>query len=82
MFSADFFEAVGDKKVLIVGLCIGDPSIYSANSCPVSWAFFLQKKQKTRMGSLNYPFWGNQTIQVYGNFEGFPLNSALFGLVL
>jgi len=26
--------AVGDKKVLIVGLCIGDPSIYSANSCP------------------------------------------------
>ncbi|CAL1171357.1 unnamed protein product [Cladocopium goreaui] len=25
---------VGGKKVLMVGLCIGDPSIYSANSCP------------------------------------------------
>ena len=24
-------------------------------------------------GSLNYPFWGNQTRQIYGNFEGFPL---------
>ena len=26
-----------------------------------------------RQGSLNYPFWENQTIQIYGNFEGFPL---------
>ena len=30
----------------------------------------------------NYPFGGNQTMQIYGNFEGFPLNSALFGLVI
>ena len=33
-------------------------------------------------GSLNYPFGGNQTMQMYGNFEGFPLNSSLFGLVV
>ena len=33
-------------------------------------------------GSLNYPFGGNQTMQMYGHFEGFPLNSALFGLVI
>ena len=33
-------------------------------------------------GSLNYPFWGDQTMQIYDKFEGFPLNSALFGLVL
>ncbi len=24
-------------------------------------------------GSLNYPFGGNQTLEIYGNFEGFPL---------
>ena len=28
------------------------------------------------------PFWGNQTMQMYGKFEGFPLNSALLGLVI
>ena len=22
-------------------------------------------------GSLNYPYWKDQTIQIYGNFEGF-----------
>ena len=33
-------------------------------------------------GSLNYPFGRNQTMQMYGHFEGFPLNSALFGLVI
>ena len=32
--------------------------------------FFLQ-------GSLNYPFGGNQTIQIYGNFEGFPLQQRI-----
>lgn len=32
--------------------------------------------------SLKYiPILGDQTLQVYGNFEGFPLNSALFGVV-
>ena len=25
------------------------------------------------VGLLNYQFWGNQTIQIYGDFEGFPL---------
>ena len=79
MFFADFIEAVGDKKVLIVGLCIGDPSIYSANSCPVSWVFFYRKNQ-AGWGSLL--IFGNQTIRMYGNFEGLPLNSALFGLVI
>ena len=34
-------------------------------------------------GSLNYPFWGNQTMRIYVNFVGFPgYNSALFGLVI
>ena len=28
-----------------------------------------------------HPFGGNQTMQMYGNFEGFPFNGALFGLV-
>ena len=55
MFPADFFEAVGDKKVLIVGLCIGDPSIYSANSCPVSWAFFFAEKTKNQDGVIKLP---------------------------
>ena len=35
-----------------------------------------------KQGSLNYPFGRNQTMQMYGNFEGFPLDSALFGLVI
>ena len=30
-------------------------------------------------GSLNYPFWGNrQTIQIYGNFDGFPLKPCVW----
>ena len=33
-------------------------------------------------GSLNYPFGGNQIMQMYGNFEGFPWSSALFELVI
>ena len=34
-------------------------------------------------GSLNYPFWGESfPMQMHGNFEGFPLNSAWFGLVI
>ena len=33
-------------------------------------------------GSLNYLFGGDQTMQIYGDFEGFSLNSALFGLVI
>ena len=33
-------------------------------------------------GSLNYPCLKDQTMQMYNNFEGFPLNSPLFGLVI
>jgi len=33
-------------------------------------------------GSLNYLFGGHQTMQIYGRFEGFPINNALFGLVI
>ena len=33
-------------------------------------------------GSLNYLFGGHQTMEMYGKFEGFPINSALFGLVI
>ena len=33
---------------------------------------------RIRQGSLDYPFWGDQTIQKYGQFEWFPLNSAFF----
>ena len=29
-------------------------------------------------GSLNYPFWGNQTIQIFGNFDGFPLKPCVW----
>lgn len=46
-----FFQDVGGKKVLMVGLCIGDPSIYSANSCPAPWmknVFFFWKKRGER----------------------------------
>ncbi len=33
-------------------------------------------------GLIKLPIWGNQTIEIYGNFEGFPENNnALFGLV-
>ena len=43
---------------------------------------FLIGKQthEERQGSLYFPFGGNQTIQIYGNFQGFP--NALFGLVI
>ena len=29
--------------------------------------------KRVGQGSLNYLFWGDQTMQIYGNFEGFPL---------
>ena len=32
-------------------------------------------------GLWNYPFSGDQTMQMYGNFGGFPYNSALFAWV-
>ena len=28
------------------------------------------------------PIWGEQTLQMYGNVQGFPYNNALFGLVI
>ena len=31
------------------------------------------KKEDTKQGSLNYLFGGDQTMQMYGEFEGFPL---------
>ena len=33
-------------------------------------------------GSLDYQFFGNQTMQIDGNSEGFRLKSVLFGLVI
>ena len=33
-------------------------------------------------GSLNYPFWRYQTIQMYDKLEGLPLSSALFELLI
>ena len=33
----------------------------------------LRRRPLSRQGSLNYPFCGNQTIQIYGDFEEFPL---------
>ena len=32
----------------------------------------LKLNHQLEQGSLNYPCWGNQTIQIYGDFEGFP----------
>ena len=40
-------------------------------------------EKSLQQGSLNYTFGGTETLQRYGNFEGFPLkNTALFGLVI
>ena len=40
-----------------------------ANWTHARWA----PKNQLHQGSLNYQFWENQTRQIYGNFEGFPL---------
>ena len=51
-----------------------------------SWDLFFDFFVALRLlkeGSLNgNPFGGNQTMQMYGDFEAFPLNGALFGLVV
>ena len=49
----------------------------------ISGKFCRQKKMDPVFtGSiLNYPFEEDQTMQIYGDFEGFPL-SALFGSVI
>ncbi len=50
--------------------------------------FLEHKNQRTcirdQQISHNLPIFvgGDQRMQMYGNFEGFPLNSALFGLVM
>ena len=45
--------------------------------------FLVDFEHTVRQGLLNYPFWWDQTRQVYGSFEGFPtLIVALFKLVI
>ena len=47
------------------------------------WLSFKGSTFLGKSGVIKWAFWGNQTIQIYGNFEGFPVNSnALFGLVI
>jgi len=52
-----------------------------------SWVF-LQRLGSINFGTILGPlkwdlFWGNQTMQIYGHFQGnFPYNNALFGLVI
>ena len=40
------------------------------------------KNSDLRQGSLNYLFWRDETMQIYGKFEEFPYKGALFGLVI
>ena len=42
----------------------------------------MESTENTQGGFPNDPFGRYQRIQLYGKFEGFPLNSALFGLVI
>ena len=77
----------------IVGLCLSPKSIAEIifihnDSKMVGLPWPLQNHSTQRyplflQGPLNFLFLGNQTMQMYGKFEGFPLysNSALFGLV-
>ena len=37
---------------------------------------------EARSGIIKLPIWGDQTMQMYGQFDGFPINSALFGVVI
>ena len=46
------------------------------------WGWYFVKHAVLRQGSLNYPFWRDQTLQRYGSFWViFSNNNALFGLV-
>ena len=46
---------------------------------PMWWRFF---SQETTPGVIKVdPFWRDQMMQVYGDFEGFDLQDALFRLV-
>ena len=42
----------------------------------------VEKESQHLQGSLNYLFGGHQPMQMYRKFKGFPINSALFGLVI
>ena len=44
-----------------------------SNICGVAASFCVVKVLILEQGSVNYLFWGDQTIQIYGNFEGSPL---------
>lgn len=49
--------------------------------------FFIKAPKKNEaarqgQGSLNYTCWGDQTMQIYEDFDGFPPCSALFRVVL
>ena len=39
------------------------------------------KRSPEKTGVTKLPILGDQTMQIYGKFKGFPLNNALFGLV-
>ena len=50
---------------------------------PKTWKISFQETViDIVQGSLNYQFWGDETMQIYGKFEGFPFYNALFGLVI
>ena len=53
------------------------------SSCRRTLPFGGPKKNGGCCGIIEFPFLlVDQTMQIYGEFEGFPLKSALFGLVI
>ena len=63
---------------------------YCANRDAIACGVKSQDGVGEPMGPMDFagvikwdPVWGNQTLQIYGSFEGFPgYNNALFGLVI
>ena len=73
------------------GFWIGDHGLGDADSSADTWRGHLWISSSggkwpvgsTKTGVIRWdPYWGDQTMQMYGNFEGFPLYSALFGVVI
>ena len=77
--------------VFIEGVWVSCKQELRCLCCCTSWNWgptalyssYTLRKWHGESGIIQWnPFWGNQTMRLYGKFEGFPLNGKFFGLII
>ena len=78
---SSFEDASGANGEVNVRFRAGIPDLVVGRS-QLYQSFLGFQHARPIAGIIKLPIWGDQTLQMYGKFEGFPINSALFGLVI